>query len=154
MGTKDLLKTCSDKYVMAYKDFESFISKNSLSEHKTIDSVIFELKFSVFRGVLYSFFESNSIYITTTPYDINQKGCKWNYFIFLDGTEIAESEFDCRETAEYIAFLKSFQFLDTKLFIKYTQDRFYDQFSDVSCLNMDWNHLNKVLNYKRKNLLA
>ena len=151
METSVLLNSCSQKYSRAFKNFQDFISKDNYFSDNKLD--FNTANFNIFRGFLYSFFESHSIYITTTPYDI-KSSCKWNYFIYIDNIEIAEADFTDRETAEYIAFLKCFQFLDTKLFIELSQNRFYDQSSDVSCLNMDWEHLNKVLNYKRINLLA
>ena len=68
----------------------------------------------------------------------------------IEVEDIIEGDFAKREYAEFIMFKKAFQFLDTRLFIKDTKNRFIDESSDSSCLNVNWKHLSIVLNHKRK----
>ena len=125
--------------------------KNCLSEQ--IKENLIEKDFKELRGFLYSLFDDNEILISVYPKQISKyrRGFNWEHTIKIDGIEIIEDSFVTREQAEFIAFSKAFQFLDTKIFIEQTQYRFYDESSDSSCAKMNWEHLNKVLNYKRKN---
>ena len=158
-----LIKNTFDKYKRASKSLEFYLIKNvdrfeSNLLPEQIKENICQTDFKEFRGILYSFFDNNSILISVNPYDINQESndeikCKWQYYMNIDGTDITEGDFKKREQAEFVAFQKAFEFLDTKLFIKDTSNRFYDESSDSSCLNVNWNHLNKVLNHKRKSLI-
>lgn len=155
--TGTLINSCSDKYKRAYVELRNYLFNNN--KHLQFDiNTISDVDFKISRGILYSFFDSCSILISVTPHDIIKKDdkqkCKWSYLIALDDTEIIEGHFKTRDEAEYIAFLKSFQFLDTRLFIKQTKDRFFDESSDTSCLNVNWNQLNRVLSYKRKYLIS
>ena len=155
--TGTLINGCADKYKRSYIALTEYLS-NSQAFNLDTNPVIEDMDFKMARGMLYSFFESHSILVSVTPQDITHRDetmqCRWAYFICLEETEIIESGFKAREEAEYIAFLKSFQFLDTRLFIKQTKNRFYDQTSDSSCLNVNWEQLNRVLSYKRANLLS
>lgn len=150
MRTKILLNTTSEKYGRANSDFLKYIKNDNYFVNNNLD--IENAEFSVFKSLLYSFFESHKIFITVRPFDIYSK-LKWSYLIELDNNEIFDGSYQEKEIAEYIAFLKCFQFLDTRLFIEYTKNRYYDESADVACLNVNWTHLNKVLNYKRKFLL-
>lgn len=159
-----LIKNTFDKYKRASKLLEFYLIKeverfeeNLLPEQTK--NLIFQTDFKELRGILYSFFDKNSILISVNPYDISQQSneeikCNWQYYMNIDGTDITEGDFKKREQAEFVAFQKAFEFLDTKLFIKDTSNRFYDESSDSSCLNVNWNHLNKVLNHKRKSLIS
>jgi hypothetical protein len=125
--------------------------KNCLPEQ--IKENLVKKDFKELRGFLYSLFDDNEILISVYPTQISKyrRGVHWEHSIKLDGIEINEDSFHTREQAEFIAFSKAFQFLDTKIFIEQTKDRFYDDSSDSSCVKMNWEHLNKILNYKRKN---
>jgi hypothetical protein len=155
--TSVLLNSCSEKYKRAYIELKNYLFTNNRQLQFDINNIS-DIDFKISRGILYSFFDSCSILVSVSPHDItkndNKQKCRWSYLIALDDTEIIEGHFKKREEAEYIAFLKCFQFLDTKLFIKQTKDRFYDETSDTSCLNVNWVQLNRVLSYKRKNLLT
>jgi hypothetical protein len=154
-----LTKNIFDKYKRASKSFEYYLIneigrfKSNLLNQQIID-LLCETDFKELRGILYSFFEKNNILISITPYDISYSGdeivCKWQYYMNINKTEITELDFKKREQAEFVSFQKAFEFLDTVLFIKDTSNRFYDESSDSSCLNVNWEHLNKVLNHKRK----
>lgn len=156
--TGTLINGCADKYKRAYIALLEYLKINSQDFSLDTNPVIGDMDFRMVRGMLYSFFESHSILVSVTPQDITHRDermqCRWAYFICLEETEIIESGFKTREESEYIAFLKSFQFLDTKLFVMQTKNRFYDQTSDISCLNVNWGHMNRVLSYKRANLLS
>jgi len=158
-----LIKNTSEKHKRAYTVLEFYLMKevsrfkeNLLPEQ--IKELIYQTPFKEFRGILYSFFDKNNILISISPYDISKSNeeikCKWQYYISIDGVDIIEGDFNKREHAEFVAFQKSFEFLETKIFIKDTSNRFYDESSDSSCLNVNWKHLNKVLNHKRKALIA
>jgi hypothetical protein len=158
-----LIKNTFDKYKRAYKSLEFYLKKevdrfqeNLLPEQ--IRELVCQTSFKEFRGLLYSFFENNDILISVSPYDIDKSNekikCKWKYYINIDGVDIIDGDFKKREEAEFVSFQKAFEFLDTKLFIKDTSNRFYDESSDSSCLNVNWKHLNKVLNHKRKALIS
>ena len=159
-----LISNTSSKFKRAYKVLEFYLIKevnrfeqNLLPEQ--IKELICQTDFKELRGILYSFFDKNNILVSISPYDITKSNdekinSKWKYFISIDGTEIIEGEFKKREYAEFVAFQKAFEFLDTMLFIKDTSNRFYDQSADSSCLNVNWQHLNKVLNHKRKSLIT
>lgn len=147
-----------EKYRRSYTELSKYLDNNKDNFGINILDIT-KFDFKPISGILYSFFDSHSILISVTPQNIsNKKGkatkCGWSYLIYLEETEIIEGDFSERVTAEYIAFLKAFQFLDTKLFIEQTKDRFIDESSDTSCLNMNWKQLNLVLAHKRKNLLT
>jgi len=158
-----LIKNTFDKYKRASKLLEFYLIKNverfesNLFPEQT-KNLILQTDFKELRGILYSFFDNNSILISVNPYDISQQPneetkCSWQYYMNIDATDITEGDFKNREQAEFVAFQKAFEFLDTKLFIKDTSNRFYDESADSSCLNVNWKHLNKVLNHKRKYLI-
>jgi len=158
-----LIKNTSEKYKRAYKVLEFHLIKevNRFKENllpEQIKELVYQTPFKEFRGVLYSFFDKNDILISISPYEIDKSNeeikCKWQYYINIDGVDIIEGDFNKREHAEFVAFQKSFEFLETKIFIKDTSNRFYDESSDSSCLNVNWKHLNKVLNHKRKALIT
>ena len=142
------------EYYLKNENYLNLIKDNLLPEQ--IKEIITGIKFTELRGIIYSFLDKNNIFISISPYDINyiekdnKAHVKWRYIINIDGNDIIESDFDKREYAEFICFKKAFQFLDTKLFIEQTSNRFYDETSDSSCLNVNWKHLDKVLNHKRK----
>lgn len=150
MKTNILLNTISGRYGRANTLFIKYINSDNFFTKNKIDVVSAE--FSVFKSLIYSFFESHNIFVTVRPYDID-KNVRWSYLIEIDNNEISDGGYNEKEISEYIAFLKCFQFLDTRLFIEYTKNRYYDESADVACLNVNWTHLNKVLNYKRKYLL-
>jgi hypothetical protein len=150
MKTINLFKN-AEKFSRAFSLFEKYITKNDFCfgvnnlDIKTID-------FKVFKSFLYDFFEKNNIYVTVKAYDLTSN-VKWHYVIELENNQINQDGFNERELAEYVAFIKCFQFLDTRLFIEYSKNRYIDETSDSSLLNVNWVHLNKVLNYKRKLLI-
>jgi hypothetical protein len=149
MRTNILLNTISNKYGRANTVFTKYIYGDNYFTQKNLDLELVD--FNVFKTLLYSFFESQKIFVTVKPYEL--KDIKWSYLIEIDDNEISDGNYKEKEVAEYIAFLKCFQFLDTRLFIEQTKNRYYDESADVACLNVNWKHLNKVLNYKRKYLL-
>lgn len=159
-----LIKNTSDKLKRAYRLLETYFrvevfinSGNLLPEQ--IKNNICDIDFRQLKGLLFSFFDKHNIIISVGAYSINKSKdnslvkCRWQYYINIDGTEIIEGDFEKREYAEFIAFQKAFQFLDTQLFIEYSKDRFFDESSDSACLNVNWVHLNKVLNHRRENLI-
>jgi hypothetical protein len=158
--SKVLINEISSKNKRAYKLLEFYLKKevslfkeNLLPEQ--VREIATQIPFKELRGSLYSFFDRNNILVSVSPYGIEFDGddfvkCKWKFNIVIDDNDIIESDFDKREYAEFISFQRAFQFLDTKLFIEQTKNRFYDETADSSCLNVNWGHLNKVLNHKRK----
>ena len=144
---KFILSTAQEKYQKAFSELNIFLSSRmNMSQFEKTD-------FNVARGLFYSFFDSHSILVSTLPYYFkSETKCRWQYVINIDGIEISEGYLPNRETAEYVAFMRAFQFLDTKLFIEYTKGRFSDE-SETSCLNINWEHLHRVLNHKRINLV-
>ena len=155
--TKTIIEICSEKHKRAFVSFNDYIKNTELHEGQgNILSIKENTNFNFFRGILYSFFESQSILVSSNFSNVKLKNkkdiqCTWGYLIFIEGTEIREGGFPSREMAEVVAFTKAFQFLDTRLFILDTTDRFYDDGSAVSCLNVNWSHLDKVIQYRRKN---
>ena len=151
MNTENLLHVASDKYkranvcLLRFISDNSFINQNNLSLHK--------IPFSVFRGMMYSFFQNQGILVSIAPYDLFSKR-KWSYTIYYDGEEIVKRGFTERESAEWTAFEKCLQYMDTKMFIQDVKNRFYDYKSSSSPCNINWEHLNKVLIYRRKHLIA
>jgi len=153
-----LINNAYEKFKRAYKVLEFYLLKEIPSFRNNLlpeqmKELMCQYNFKELKGILSAFFDSNNILISTIPYDIESKEelkCKWKFYIHIDGVEIIDGNFPKREQAEFISFQKAFQFLDTKLFIKDTESRFYDETSDSSCLNVNWKHLDKVLSYKRK----
>jgi len=159
--TKTLLESIKEKNKRSFNALIQFVKRESYDSLDTMDYLVYEYScntnFSKFRGTLYSFFDSKniiiSIYPTSIDYKDNVSVCRWSYYVNVDGNDIHEGDFDKREYAEFIAFQKAFQFLDTKMFIQDTKYRFEDETADSSCLNVNWGHLDKVLSFKRKNLI-
>ena len=156
--TKTLIETANSNYKRSYYELGQYLFQNIDTLHTTIHT-IGESDFKSISGVLESFFEKFDIVISVIPNIIlKSKSQKtkhlWSYLMYVDGAEVFEGDFPNRETAQYLAFLKAFQFLDTKLFIKLTKNRFEDESSDISCLNMNWTKLDEVIMYRRKNLLT
>lgn len=162
--SETLILNTSDKFKRAYRLLETyfrvevFINSGHLLPEKIKEKAC-DIDFRQLKGLLFSFFDKYNIIISVGAYSIdksknnNSIKCRWQYCINVDDTEIIEGDFDKREYAEFIAFQKAFQFLDTQLFIEYSKDRFFDESSDSACLNVNWQHLNKVLNYRRENLI-
>jgi hypothetical protein len=159
--TKILLESIKKNNKRAFNSLIQFIKKDSYDSLNAMDYLVYEysceLNFNKFRGIVYSFFDTKDIIISVYPISVLKKGgktiCKWSYYINIDGNDISEGDFEKREYAEFIAFQKAFQFLDTKMFIDDTKNRFEDEKADSSCLNVNWEHLDKVLSFKRKNLM-
>lgn len=149
--SKIILETIKSKHNRAYNHLDAYLS-NSKDFHYKIDDLE-NISFKSMTALLYSFFDDNCVFVSLCLQEINRNGTKWEVSIFIDGKCIKENDFLNREMAEYIAFKKAFQFLDTKLFIDMTKNLFYDGSSDSSCLNVDWIHLDKVLTYRRKNFI-
>jgi hypothetical protein len=144
----DLVKT---KQTRAYNSLNTYLQSSKDFDYKIDD--LENISFKCMTALLYSFFDDNSVFVSVYPQEINRNATKWEISIFIDGKCLKESDFLNREMAEYIAFKKAFQFLDTKLFIEMTKNLFYDGSADSSCLNVDWIHLDKVLTYRRKNFI-
>lgn len=154
--TKTLIDTTKEQYRRSYASLSNHLTEHISTYGITIHN-IGDYDFKSVSGILSSFFDEHNILVSVIPNNIlNKKSEKtkhlWSYLMYIDKTEIVEGDFQSREIAEYIAFLKAFQFLDTKLFIEQTKERFFDESSDISCLKMNWDKLNEVLSYKRKNL--
>ena len=155
--SKIIIELAKSKYTRAYQRLDTYL-KNSKDFDYKIDS-IGDVSFKSITALLYSFFDENSILVSVYPEDVEKKENRlkcnnWRISIFIEKEEIKEYDLASRETAEFVAFQKAFQFLDTKLFIELTKDRFYDESSDSCCLNMNWVHVDKVLTYRRKNLIT
>lgn len=149
--SKIILEVVKSKHTRVYNHLDTYL-KSSRDFNYKIDDLV-DISFKSMTALLYSFFDDNSVLVSINPQEINRNGVKWEASIFIDGKCIKESDFSNRQMAEYIAFKKAFQFLDTKLFIDMTKNLFYDGSSDSSCINVDWIHLDKVLTYRRKNLI-
>jgi len=154
--SKIIMQLVKSKYTRAYQRLDIYL-KNSKDFNCTIYNIE-DVSFKSVTALLYSFFDDNSILVSVYPEDVEKKEnrlkCNWTISIFIEKEEIKEYDLASRETAEFVAFQKAFQFLDTKLFIELTKDRFYDESSDSCCLNMNWVHVDKVLTYRRKNLIS
>lgn len=158
--TTVLINDIWEKNKRAFRAFELFLKKEKsfgVTENllnQQVKEIICGLSFKELSGMVYYFFDTQNIVLAVIPYDVltqNEKvTCKWKYLINIDNTDIIEGDFAKREYAEFIMFKKAFQFLDTRLFIKDTKNRFIDESSDSSCLNVNWKHLSIVLNHKRK----
>lgn len=153
--TKIIFQVCYDKQTRAYTELRKYLNENG--EKLGINSLTIEdVDFCVLRGILYSFFERHSIIVSVNPRSIDldegKVKCDWSYLIHLEGAEVMEHEFKDREVAEFVAFTRAFQFLDTTLFMQYSKDRFFDESADSSCLNVNWEQLNRVLSHKRRNI--
>lgn len=158
--TTVLIKDIWEKNKRAFYSFELFLKKekafgiteNILSQQ--VKDILCEVSFKELCGIIYYFFDNKNMILAVMPYDFHTAKdtttCKWKFLINIDNTDIIEGDFDKREYAEFIMFKKAFQFLDTTLFIKDTQNRYIDESADSSCLNVNWKHLSTVLNYKRK----
>jgi len=155
--SKIIIDLVKSKYTRALSRLDFYLKNN----HKDFGYGINEFEDIGFKNItalLYSFFDENSIIVSVQPQNVESKGdklkCSWEIAIFIDKEEVKEYDLGSRESAEFVAFQKAFQFLDTKLFIELTKYRFYDESSDSSCLNMNWVHVDKVLTYRRKNLIT
>jgi hypothetical protein len=150
METKVLLENIAKNYGRAnnlFFDFlksENYFTKNNLN--------VYDADFSVLRGMIYEFFEKQEIYVTVVPYEIKPI-LKWSYQIIIDGYEINDKYFSSKQFSEYVAFIKCFQFLDTRLIIEQNKYKYFDDSADSSLLRVNWTHLDKVLSHKRVNLL-
>jgi hypothetical protein len=145
MKTINLFKD-AEKFTRSFSLFEKFIKNDNYFSENNLDVKLSDFK--VFKSLLYDFFESHDIYLSVKPYSLSD--LKWEYLIQLENNLISRDGFNKKEYAEYVAFIKCFQFLDTRLFIEYSKNRYIDESADSSLLNVNWVHLNKVLNYKRK----
>lgn len=154
--SKNLLKIISENYKLSFVELNYF-ANNNLSVFN-INSDLELNDFKLLRSVFYAMFDSIGIYSTVIPHNVIQEDnkfeCKWKYIICVDGTEVTESNYNSREDAEFIAFKKCFSYYETKLFIEFTKHRYWDETADSSCLNVNWEHLKRVLNYKRKHLIS
>jgi hypothetical protein len=151
MDTKTLLQASSEKYKRANVSLMRFLSENAFLKQAPIAAE--KMPFSVFRGIMYSFLQNHGLLISVTPYDLSGKR-KWSYAIYFEGNEICKNGFKERELAEWAAFEKSLQYYDTKLFIQDVKDRFYDSKASSSPCNINWEHLDRVLAYKRVNVVS
>ena len=145
MNTETIIEVCSSKYKRADLVFQKYLQQN-----RFLNGIKIELKdipFSVFRGILYSFFQNQGILVSVRPYNFENR--QWLYEIYLDGQLLKVSNFKERESAEWSAFERCFQYHDTKLFIEDIKSRFHESIDDTSCCTVHWEHLFKVLKMKR-----
>jgi hypothetical protein len=131
-----------NKYGRAFVSLNDFISK----KYKNLKYK--ELEFSLFRGLLYEFFENNNIFISVYPFEFNNP--RWTYRINIDSYEIIDGDYSDKFLAEYVAFDKCFQFLDTRLFVKDIHSNLHEDSSDIEVLKFNWKHLDNVLKSKRQ----
>jgi hypothetical protein len=148
--TKIIMQLAKSKCTRAYKYLEEYLNNNTRHFNCKIDDLE-DMSFKSITGLLYSFFDENQITVSVCPENIN-KG-KWEVTVYVGKEAIRQGDLFSRELSEFIAFQKAFQFLDTKIFLEHTKNLFYDGSADSSCINVNWSHLDKVLTYRRKNLI-
>lgn len=107
-----------------------------------------------FRGALLSWFDSCDVLISVIPHQIEKKlnvvTKQWMCLVWVDGEEIRGDKFEGREQAETSAFLKAFQFVETKVQLEIElKQRFLDDSSLITPINVNWAHLDAVLAKKR-----
>ena len=131
-----------EKYGRAFVLFDSFVSnKYPKVKHR-------ELDFTLLRGLIYEFFENNQIFISVYAFEFEKP--KWTFRINIDNYEIIDGDFSDKFIAEYIAFNKCFQFLDTRLFVSDIHSNLHEDSSDIEVLKFNWKHLDNVLKSKRQ----
>jgi hypothetical protein len=134
--------------ILEKKYGRSFVSFNEYMTINYKDLNYKDLKFTLLRGLLYEFFESNNIMVSVYAFDFENP--KWTFRINIDNYEIIDGDYAEKIMAEFIAFDKCFEFLNTRLFINEIYDNLHEDSSDISVLKFNWNHLDKVLKNKRQ----
>ena len=130
------------KYGRAFVKFDEFMS----NQYKEIK--IKELDFVFLRGLLYDFFENNLIFVSVYAFEYSPIP-KWTFRINIDNYEIIDGDYSNKKIAEYVAFSKCFEFLDTRLFVSDIYNNLHEDSSNISALKFDWKHLDNVLKNKR-----
>lgn len=131
-----------EKYGRAFVSFNEFVS------NKYNDLNYKDLNFNLLRGLLYEFFENNNIFVNVYAFDFEKP--KWTLRINIDNYEIIDGDYAEKNVAEYVAFNKCFQFLDTRLFVSDIHSNLHEDSSDIEVLKFNWKHLDNVLKSKRQ----
>ena len=161
MEAKKIFKYAADKYPLSYFRFLNYyrgVNNINMADDefsKQFLDVNLEISNPThFKSYLYDFFEQNNIIICPFVFDIRKideftTKKRWGISVWVNNTEIRESEFVDRDEAEWMAFSKAFLFLHTELQVQEVKKKYIDQSSDSSAIKIDYELLTKVIDSKR-----